>query len=445
VAPDADFGPYDTGLYAAAGPMSLAPNMIGDTSFGGCGGLTVAGVLAAAIGHPTYACSRLNIAENNSPTVRDRVYFTYRHFHNATPIDIFSYAPLGGSASLDIDQFTLGIEMMVTPCLSVELRVPINTQFGSVQHFSQSAGVTNLNEVLGNRDTSLGNISLLCKRSFCETDNLYVSGGLGLNIPTAPDVRLTGNINDPAYEVYNPVNGAGPVVTGNMQLDFDGVYKNQTVNLMPFLAAIYRPTSCTFTQGFLQIDVPLNESDGRLALDASFDGTSFPPTPFDEQGQLAQQALLRLNWGAGIWLYQNRYASRLNGIAAMLELHYTTTLNDADIAGTTIATPLDVDGDGTDDNVDLRFGNAQNRSDVLNLAAGIPVVIGKTTIYNGFIVPLTERPCRGIVSSCRLLMLPPQSLALDASIHRLGYRAVRCVTLDEDVAAGLQPLGCECC
>ncbi len=105
--------------------------MIGDSPGGGCGAMEVGGFSPFTIGHPTYGCSRLNIAENNTPIVSDRIYTSYRHFHNSTEVDIFSTAPFGGRNSVDIDTITIGIERMLTEQNSIELRVPINRQLTS--------------------------------------------------------------------------------------------------------------------------------------------------------------------------------------------------------------------------------------------------------------------------------------------------------------------------
>jgi len=86
--------------------------MIGDTSAGGCGSLSFQGVVGITFEHPTFNCNRLNIAENNSPTPRDRVYFQYNHFHNITELDILGgfLWDNRGTNDLSIDRFTFGLE-----------------------------------------------------------------------------------------------------------------------------------------------------------------------------------------------------------------------------------------------------------------------------------------------------------------------------------------------
>ena len=63
---------------ATGAGIASIPFMIGDTGAGTCMGFS--GVLDVGLAHPTLACSRLNVAEANSPLPTDRVYYSYRHF-----------------------------------------------------------------------------------------------------------------------------------------------------------------------------------------------------------------------------------------------------------------------------------------------------------------------------------------------------------------------------
>ena len=104
--------------------LSNTPFMIGDTGAGTCFAFT--GLLDAELSHPTLTCSRLNISENNSPLPTDRVYFSYRHFHNASNLRFYQF-----EESFDVNRFTLGGER--TFCdgmMSVEMRLPLEQRFG---------------------------------------------------------------------------------------------------------------------------------------------------------------------------------------------------------------------------------------------------------------------------------------------------------------------------
>ena len=88
---------------------------------------------------------------------------------------------------------------------------------------------------------------------------------------------------------------------------------------------------------------------------------------------LADQTLLYLDASAGYWWYQSTDDSGLTGLASVVELHYTTTLNDADTANLTGGF----------------IGNLDNRFDVLNLTAGVHSEwSGNTAIRFAVVVPL---------------------------------------------------------
>ncbi|MCA9217485.1 MAG: hypothetical protein KDB27_30665 [Planctomycetales bacterium] len=380
-------------------------NVIGDSTSGGCGGLLIGGALVATIGHPTYACSRLNIAENNSPVVRDRAYLTYRHYHNASIFDVFSYSPQGRASEFDIDQFTFGLEKKFYPNCSLEFRLPIQSQLGSNLTFVQSdsgattdGSNTNLDDILANgTDEAIGNISLIFKHALFDSKNTYWSGGVGVNIPTAKDIRIRGEIDDEQYQIYaTPPAPPGTLINGPvptslpLRVTFDGTYENETVNLQPFLAGLWFPSGNVFVQGFAQLDVPLNESPGQVSVDITRPLT----TSVADAGEIGIQTLLRLNLSTGVWLLTSSSPrGRFKGIGAMFEVHYTTTLNDP--SGVSVQLPLPLPLPGIPSNLDLDVGNLGGRIDSLNMVAGIPIVIGETTIYNGFGVPIRTGFDRG--------------------------------------------------
>ena len=66
---------------------------------------------------------------------------------------------------------------------------------------------------------------------------------------------------------------------------------------------------------------------------ANENGVSLVGNGFTDSDSLADQTLLYLDASAGYWWYQSTDDSGLTGLASVLELHYTTTLNDADTAG----------------------------------------------------------------------------------------------------------------
>lgn len=379
--------------------LSSIPYMVGDTSAGGCGVLRIGGgVPAANIAHPTFACSRLNIAENNSPLVRDRVTASYRHFHNASAIDIFGDFPLGGRNELPIDRWTFGLERRCTENCSLEFRIPVNTELSSNLFFSQTSqggGPVSVSLPINDVRTELGNLAVLLKRSLYTGDELLVSGGLALNMPTAPDVKLTGRINDQNFAIRDPQNPGNVLLQTPVIYNLDAVVRNETFNLSPFLGTMYAPTNHWFAQGFVQWDIPLNTSTGSILSDVSLPAVGFTPPPVIESAELAQQQLLRLNVGAGLWLRRNECARFVQALAIMFELHYTTTLQDAELLGGPNGFEVIPGFGGIFEPTTVQVGNVANRTDSLSLAVGVPLTVGLTTITSGFIVPLRDVPDRG--------------------------------------------------
>ena len=376
--------------------LSDTPYMVGDTPGGG-GGVFQLGGFQEGVGpdnpnnlpsggpsirieHPSFGGSRLNIAENNSPVVADRVYFNYRHFHNANEIDILSYAPTGGRKSLDVNTWTLGVERKLTDNSSLDFRLPIISQLSSNLNITQTTGpVTSF--PLNDTDASLGNIGLTFKVALLESDALYLSAGAALNLPTAPNVSVRTNIDDNQFQNYNPVDGLPLGVPTPYRLTMNARYRNDTVNLTPFLAAIVRPSSSTYGMSFLQLDVPLNPS--RVNIDGTSSTNNGQPSAFDLRGRIDQQVLLRANLAAGKWLWQNDRDRLINSMGLQSEMHYTTSLNDADFLEQTDAVP----GLGSFGS-NVGFGNTANRIDVLNTVLAVQSVVQQTLITNSIAVPI---------------------------------------------------------
>ena len=136
---------------------------------------------------------------------------------------------------------------------------------------------------------------------------------------------------------------------------------------------------------FLQLDVPLNPS----RINASGDAFEFnqPSSTFNLQGRIDQQVLIRANLAAGKWLWQNDRNRIVNSFGFQGEMHYTSSLNDADIVGST-ATNL---ANGSEF---VRYGNFANRIDLLDTLVGVQTIIRQTAITNGFVVPLRAGPDR---------------------------------------------------
>ena len=216
---------------------------------------------------------------------------------------------------------------------SLELRVPFASTLNSDQHAN---GVD-----LGN--TEFGNLGLIFKRILHSTERTAWVAGLGMTFPTADDARLLLNDGTPILQIHN-----------------------DAVHLMPFLGVYATSYNRRFfVQSFLQVDVGVNENSAR----GDIVGSANLPTI----GRLYDQTQLFADIELGYWLYRNWDAPRLTGVVPILELHYETSLQDAD----------QVQGNG------IGVTSLTNRYDHLNLTAGGHFVCGeRSTITPALVVPL---------------------------------------------------------
>jgi hypothetical protein len=108
------------------------------------------------------------------------------------------------------------------------------------------------------------------------------------------------------------------------------------------------------------------------------------PTSPRRWGVLTEQNLVHLDLQGGVWLFSDLDARNLTGLAAILELHYVSTINEADIIYASAAP-----------NHTFSFGNHYGGLDLLNLTAGLHAELRQnTTLRVGAVVPLRPLPDR---------------------------------------------------
>jgi hypothetical protein len=256
------------------------------------------------------------IGENTRPLPTDRVFFVYNGFQNAqesvTPR--FLNAPVVRRGN--IDMYTLGLEKTFgDEWNSFEFRLP----FLGYENIQDPSGLAPIAYDVKN----FGDVSLFYKRLLYRDETTAMTAGLGLGLPTAPDVN--GRIYDDSFTI-----------------------NTDAIHLMPFIGFLTAPNDDWFFQSYLQFDFAT--TGNRIESDS----------PFLPEGKLTEQNLFIVDFSAGRWLYREESDAGLRGVAAVFELHYTTTLQDADMvvnSGNFLGTP--------------RFGNKGNRLDVLNATAGL--------------------------------------------------------------------------
>ena len=142
--------------------------------------------------------------------------------------------------------------------------------------------------------------------------------------------------------------------------------ENEATHLLPYLAVQYTPDEDWFFHAFGQVDVAAN-GDGLRLING--------PDVFT--GRTVDQTLMFLDASAGYWWMRDNSpdSTGLTGLASVLELHYSTALNDAH------STQLDF----------LSVGNRDNRFDAVNLTMGLHTEWeGDTALRLAAVVPLRD-------------------------------------------------------
>lgn len=307
--------------------MTRAPSLFGDNPNVSVGQISSSSSSSSdpVINIPGAGATRRFKNEQSRALPTDRVFFFFNHFHNALEISGF-----GGSVSEDVNQFTFGAEQTFgNGDWSVEVRLPIATEtdFGNDFNRAQSDG--------------LGNLTVTLKKLLYADDDYALALGLATSAPTGD----------------------------NADVDFFGTQvtiENEAVHLLPYLALQATPDDNWFFHAFAQIDVAAN-GDGIRVDDGGGVSTA----------RLVEQTFLFLDAAAGYWWIRSDTpdASGLTGLASVIELHYTTTLNDAHTPSVGF----------------LNVGNIDNRIDVVNLTTGLHSEWnGDTAIRLAAVVPLRD-------------------------------------------------------
>jgi hypothetical protein len=401
---------------AAAEAGTFAANMLGHLLFASrsvtfnynraAGPINVASPGSTSIVNPA-------VADDESPIPRDRVSFRFNYYNDAQQVTGFGppvfVGPVGTSfarvRNFDAEEYSFYFEKTCLDGLaSVELRVPFSTGLSNDLHLSAGnvAGPVGAggafpvaatpDQSLGTEGTQFGNLTLLFKGLAYTNQTFSLTAGLALGIPTGDDTSV--NITD----------FAGSTVQGLATVERvrDVRIANDTWSLSPFLAYLYTPNDRFFSQGFLQFDFPLNDSTvtymetlplGTVhALPGSL--TRFPTLlpPFTARDHVSEQTLMQVDWGAGYWLLRDPSRRWITGIAPTLELHYTTTLENADLVDLPSDPLLRIDPNNprrlTQEQGPV-VGNQRNRVDILDMTTAVTFLLAdRATVAAGVAFPL---------------------------------------------------------
>lgn len=266
---------------------------------------------------------RQKIAENTSPIPQDRIFWNYSYFEN---VPIFR-------EGVNISRNTPGFERtFFDGNASFEMRFPFAATLDSNIALN---GMTNTNEL------EFGNIVTTLKALIHSSDNLGVSVGTSVSLPTADDLtfQLLGN----------------DVVR----------VENESVHLLPFLGALYTPNDRFFAQGFLQFDFDAN---GNPVL------INVPGLGMTMAGRANDTSFLYADIGVGYWIVRDDSPNKLiNGIAPTIELHYNKSLQETDVVtmGNTVV------------------GNFSDNVELLNAVFGVTFnLAGNSSLGVAYVTPI---------------------------------------------------------
>lgn len=261
--------------------LASTPNMLGDVlgvkyMVRGGGSLALAGGDRGA-----------KVADDSRPIPTDRVFFDYNHFDNANLT--------ANGASIGLNRYTVGVEKTFFDCwASIEIKAPIDYGLNRLQTATATTA--------DNEGTVFGNLSITPKLLLYQTCDWAVAAGVLFDLPTAPDVQ---------YRI-TPVS------------QIETIVQNDAVFIQPFLGIQYAPNDRLFSITYLELDTDAN---GNLVLSPQ----GLPP------GRMRYPTLLYVDWSAGYWLFHDDCCDScdgcrqrwLTGVAPVIEIHYTTALENA--------------------------------------------------------------------------------------------------------------------
>jgi hypothetical protein len=318
------FSPSDQNAPLAMEAQSYAPNMIGDSIAPTFFRIFPSLFLVSPSGGP----GRFKMADDTSPLPQDRFIADYSYCNgvNYGP----NVAPVA-NVRLGANEFEPGFEKtFLNGAASVELRAPISAVDDIGSHF--------------------GNLGVALKALvYCQC-NLDVCAGMSMNVPTGPNYSysLTG------------LPPPGPFIVSPAPLTIE----NQSVHLLPFAGALWRPSCRLFVQGYIQVDVDVSGDQVINTSTSSSEGRVYDPT------------LLYVDLGAGYWLRKGDCSRLISGVALIGEIHVNESVG---AAKTTV-------GGGT-----LPVSSFS----LVDATAGMHLDLGQqSNVTVGYVAPLTGGPDR---------------------------------------------------
>ncbi|MBW3543268.1 MAG: hypothetical protein KY476_23685 [Planctomycetes bacterium] len=283
--------------------------------------------------------TRMNPSENNSAAPQQRLFFMHSYFHNAlsgpqndglvvVTDNLAQQVTLLNTSqqSVSVDRYTFGFENLLGDgWMSIGARMPFTSRF----EFEE--------DPIEARSGVRGNLNAFLKWMLYRSDATIFTVGVGLDAPTGSD--SSGRLFNTRYRI-----------------------QNEAFHVQPFVAILSTPDPWYFYHGFIS---------GDFATSANPIDVDSPLAGGGTLGKLDNQDLLHVDLGGGVWLSRNPDARGITGVAGIVEVHYTTTLEDAEAIGGNLA----MAAPGMAETLALNFGSAAGRRDILNMTAGFHVQI----------------------------------------------------------------------
>ena len=297
---------------------------------------TYEATVALPSANPGEFIGRATFTDNNSPLPRDRVFFDFNYFHNARI----------GSAQIPMNRFMPGFEKTFGGGRwSFEARLPMAVTLSSELTIDDDEDILAY---------EIGDLAMSLKRVLFRDNNSVFSTGIGVSVPTADDFSANLDTGIPLLQI-----------------------ENRAVRLMPYLAGMLTPNERTFYQGFASVDVGAKGNNvffDNAAFQDAANGLDVTTSALANIGTLQSADIFKLDLVAGRWLCRNRYHKRITDVAAVLEGHFVTGLDDPDL----------VESNG------LAVGQLEQQT-VFNATGGLHLHYGKNRVLTlGYGVPVTE-------------------------------------------------------
>jgi hypothetical protein len=216
------------------------------------------------------------------------------------------------------------------------------------------------------QDAEFGNLSLIYKNVLYRTPQVTFCWGIGLNVPTAPDVKLN----------YVPELGRDSI---------RGMIENRKTSFVPYVGVQWDRQQ-TFGHILGQIDFALGKNRWQFT-DNRYGLTNY-------EMKISEPSLFRFNIGTGRWFYGSPNDSSLFRIGGMVEAHFTSNLSR--LNSKTIYSD-------TQSGDNYFSATATKRSwTVINLVGGLPIQTRRASLLLFMAVPITDRryfDCEGGISA----------------------------------------------